>query len=1307
MPSVARSQAYCCGAGRDVAVLRPTPQPSIHPSQTQGRHITTPLEYESALRMVHPFVEDDYDSVASGTTKDSEEDEDVIYDVDKVLAEESDFEDSGETRYLISWADYSIDRATWEPKDHIETVSVLKEWAERKRRLRRGEEKPFDLDAWIAIKETLAEEKLERARRRKLKRRRRGQPVSDSSDESSEDPTTDVAASSKRKRPPPVPYDSDDEELYTAASPPKSQKRVKAPIVRRKGVARVTSSARRFPSSSDEETVQPATQASVPDSDLNSLFDEGSQPICPDLDGTTASAAKANPTAPLMRPPISGPKRVQPQTPTPSTLSEKAKLPSRPVVNSAVGTAKRTNTKDNASKHAATKLRKQRARVNGDTPKDSDGPKFRSLAEQNRFQKYGRNEPAPDPSALAFLDPRSGKILPPLPKAAPAPMPLAISRSLDSSYSAYGRGRSPPRVERRRSVTPPTPEPVQAPPPEAPTERPVPPVSNVAPSGRIRTVVCWHWLRGQCRATAETCEYLHGGTEPMSVQPQSGAAPWAVDTLPSVPSTAMWAPPVVASGPSSETSCFYWLRGRCTKPPEQCDFAHRFTDSFPKLLIQYPDVLQRLTANKNTTCGDWAKTRCPHPDDQCMCAWAHHFTGTVSAPPPTHQGPPATSLRDQPPDPMSPVMTWSPSTGRSIALPSRAAGIAPQTATGTIDPTAGALVTEPPTLIRPSPSDPGKSSCFFWQQGSCNKPSGECVFAHYPTGVIANPPPGYRGPANVAPFLSTSPPFMKSVDFGQPAIGRPLHDAEHAATHLASAPSKAGPGGDRNVHFQLPTDQTPYAKDDVANGPGTLPAVLEVRSKVATGAVTLHAKLHVSSVSKVEQLSHPIQNGICLMLDRMVTAKDVQAYLPGLVENSVQWPAGLIVPLETSRSATDTLAEACKLHASGLVSMQDAFTLLIYPARDDEQWRFLGKPDLPHGLNAPLRFQYLPPMVGVNSKQIADGEAIPNSIRERASVLATRAILGIDAEKLLVERKGKKADTAVFLAWPQEHEAELQTWVKCFQDLNCKVYHSGTPDAWHYYRTTYKSFVILVHVDTPLWEIPTLYAMLQHGSTRVFSIGLQQSALQSIDEPAVYGCQRLLPMGRVIFITDDVFANHPEKASSVINQFLENNRVKPFGGENDKIAARPGVKEWLRLMAISRAAKQGGQDDRWLRLYYDICRLCPPDDEDPYNPPNPAPQSHLISAPPEELPSLAGLWEQDPQRATDSMVEWFVGWSVLNASRFRKFVVCHEPQSGAVVTDENGKAVYHVEPDPRGWARRWQHIGVLRPDQIVEPKGGK
>ncbi|KAK3067818.1 hypothetical protein LTR53_015080 [Teratosphaeriaceae sp. CCFEE 6253] len=1298
--------------------------------------------------MVQPFVEDDYDSVASDTTKDSEEDEDVIYDVDKVLAEDSDFEGSGETRYLISWADYSIDRATWEPKDHIETISVLKEWAERKRRLRSGEEKPFDLDAWIAIKETLAEEKLERARRRKLKRRRRGQPVSDSSDESSEDPTTDVAASSKRKRPPPVPYDSDDEELYTAASPPKSQKGVKAPIVRRKGVARVMSSARRFPSSSDEETVQPATQASVPDSDLNSLFDEGSQPIYPDLDGTTASAAKANPTAPLMRPPISGPKRVQPQTPTPSTLSEKAKLPSRPVVNSAVGTAKRTNTKDNASNHAATKLRKQRARVNGETPKDSDGPKFRSLAEQNRFQKYGRNEPAPDPSALAFLDPRSGKILPPVSKAAPTPMPLAISRSLDSSYSAYGRGRAPPRVERRRSVTPPTPEPVQAPPPEAPTERPVPPVSNVAPSGRIRTVVCWHWLRGQCRATAETCEYLHGGTDPTSAQPQSGPAPWVVDTLSSVPSTAMWAPPPVASGPSAETSCFYWLRGRCTKPPEQCDFAHRFTDSFPKLLIQHPDILQRITANKNITCGDWAKSRCPHPDDQCMfahryvdgpstqprnmglsdragvalsggddrasvtcffwnqgncsrgerCAWAHLFTGTVSAPPPTHQGSPATSLRDQPPDPMSPVMTWSPSTGRSIALPSRAAGNAPPTATGTIDPTAGALVNEPPTLIRPSPSDPGKSTCFFWQQGSCNKPSGECVFAHYPTGVIANPPPGYRGTANVAPLLSTSPPFMKSVDFGQPAIGRPLHDAEHAATHLASAPSKAGPGGDRNVRFQLPMNKTPYANDDGGNGPGTLSAVLEVRSKVATGAVTVHAKLHVSSVSKVEQLSHPIQNVVYLMADRMMTAKDVQAYLPGLFESSARWPAGLIIPLEEYRSTADTLAEACKLHASGLVSMHDAFTLLIYPTRDDEQWRFLRKPDLSHGRNAPLRVLYLPPLVGVNSKQISNGEATPYSIGERASVLATRAVLGVDAEKLLIEKKDRKADTAVFLAWPQEHEAELQTLVKCFQDLDCKVYYSGTPGAWQYYRTSYKSFVIL---------IPKLYAMLQHGSTRLFSIGLQPPALQSIDEPAVYGCQRLLPMGRVIFITDDVFANHTEKASNVINQFLENNKVKPFGGENDKIAARPGVKEWLRLMAISRAAKQGGQDDRWLRLYYDICRLCPPDDEDPYNPPNPAPQSHLISAPPEELPSLAGLWEQDPQRATDSMVEWFVGWSVLNASRFRKFVVCHEPQSGAVVTDENGKAVYHVEPDPRGWARRWQHIGVLRPDQIVEPKGGK
>ena len=197
-------------------------------------------------------------------------------------------------------------------------------------------------------------------------------------------------------------------------------------------------------------------------------------------------------------------------------------------------------------------------------------------------------------------------------------------------------------------------------------------------------------------------------------------------------------------------------------------------------------------------------------------------------------------------------------------------------------------------------------------------------------------------------------------------------------------------------------------------------------------------------------------------------------------------------------------------------------------------------------------------------------------------------------------------------------------------------------------------------------------------------------------------------MGTCTFITDDVFVHHPEKASDIIRQFIKDDkeRRQTAGAQSNKIAARPGIKDWLQALAMERS-ERGRPDDRWLQLYHAICELCPPDYEDPYDPPNPAPQSLLVSFPPEELPSFLGLWEQDPEKATDVMVEWFAGWSVLNAKVFRKFVVCHEPQRGAVVTDENGRSKYHIEADPRGWARKWQHLAVLGPDQVMRPKGAR
>ncbi|KAK0965534.1 hypothetical protein LTS01_018254 [Friedmanniomyces endolithicus] len=1172
-----------------------------------------------------PFIEEvDEDSVASDTTQDSEQ-EDDNYGVDEILAEDRDSEDAGGgIRYLLKWTGYPLMRSTWEPAAHIHTDLVIKQWEEQKRRIRLGEVEAFNLEDWHAKKNRLGEEKLERVGRRKAKRRRRGLVVS--SDEEYQDDGADGGRSPNRKRLPRL--DSDDEEVIDAGQSVKRQRRVKAAPVKRKGIARKVSSVRKQVDTSSEDEAEAAVP-NTQDSDLNSLFEEVSQPIYPDIELSTKprpvpnSKAATPVRAPVRDPPTSAPK--------PSILH--AQQGSR--AENAVGTATRTKDQNVFAHFPDTdRKRRQRTRVSGETRKDSADPKFTKLSIQNRYQNYGKNEPAPDINALSMIDPKTGKIEAPKITSASAAIP-----------DVYGRRRSPPRTGRQRSLTPPPP-----PPPPPPADHQLSGSDpTIGPSGRKRTKECWDWRYATCRATAETCNYAHYNVDRNDTLPKFVPENPSIDsqTAGDIANATGMQPPYYWTPPSGDwvsrkqTTRYYWLLKGCTKLEDECEFTHRFTGHFPNKALQNPDLMRRVTEMKNTACRDWAMgNMCSLPEDQCK--YAHRYTGAGAGPP------------------------------------------------GIIEQRVAAPTTSWPGGSRP------KKTCFFWKNTRCGKGEG-CPYAHYDTGVVANPPPGFRFPdSEDASRLQYNPtsPLMESMIGAEPSMMIPFRAAEATTTPIIEAPQTMESTADRTVRFQLPQSEAPPAVIYNHRNSQITPATIEVRCGSAAApdnVKVVAADLHVSGASMFERLFYPIRKGVYLMPDSMITAKDVQTYMAGLLQESAQWPAGSMVPAEASRLEADAVVECCKLHASGLVAMQDKYTLLLYPAYDDE-WRFVERPDAPMVPNAPLRFLFMPPMKGRSVKRVT---ATPSPLqRAPVTAIVAKDILGIDARKLLIEKDGKPPDTSVFLAWPQEHDAELEILVKTFQELSCKVYHSGTPGAWQNFRRRYyKSCLILVHPDTPLWEIPRLHSILLNGGVRVFSIGLQRTA-----SPSLYGCERLFPIGKVTFITDDVFVNHPEQASQIIQLFLDTNKAKPPGGENDKIAARPGVKDWLRHLATERT--RDGNDKRWLRLYYDICQLCPPQDEDLYDLPNPSPTSHLVSLPPREMPSSVGLWERDPEAATDAMVEWFAGWSVLNASQYRKFLVCFESEKATMVMDENGQAMYRVVADPRGWAKSWQHIDVQRPEQL-------
>lgn len=81
-----------------------------------------------------------------------------------------------------------------------------------------------------------------------------------------------------------------------------------------------------------------------------------------------------------------------------------------------------------------------------------------------------------------------------------------------------------------------------------------------------------------------------------------------------------------------------------------------------------------------------------------------------------------------------------------------------------------------------------------------------------------------------------------------------------------------------------------------------------------------------------------------------------------------------------------------------------------------------------------------------------------------------------------------------------------------------------------------------------------------------------------------------------------------------------------------------------------------------------------------------------------------GMWDQDETKATDMMVEWFAGWSLLNLDKFRAFRVCYEAEEGQLVVDANGRSLYQTTVDPRGWTKKYQHISVVTPGQLLRKK---
>ena len=484
-----------------------------------------------------------------------------------------------------------------------------------------------------------------------------------------------------------------------------------------------------------------------------------------------------------------------------------------------------------------------------------------------------------------------------------------------------------------------------------------------------------------------------------------------------------------------------------------------------------------------------------------------------------------------------------------------------------------------------------------------------------------------------------------------------------------------------------------------------VPALFEVITEAASESLKIEAQLAMTKSSIFRALARSATTKVHLKFDQIVLATDFQKFVPDFLPPGTEWPAGFVTaPVEFSRTLT-TLAEFMKLRAAGFVYRDEEFTMILFPRGADE-WKFLDDPAF-GSQDELLRFRIGPPIRESEEEPEPDLEEMIASLDLQGAVVAGE-LAGLDATLF----QSNKGEQAAFIMMPDSHVVESDLLIKYFHGIKFKVYHSSTPGAWSYFLQHYwRSGTVILHPDIGIWRIPELHSTLakSQAGIRFFALGFQRDYDDPEFPDPTYTCWRMLPHGRATLITDEVFVYYPQKAITILSMYLRNHKEKPPGGETNKIFARPGLKRWL-LKLVEDLPDDGDKDylHNLVQLVNLVEELCPMEVCDPWKPYNPLKTAYLVS----ESVSDDGweeyddIWQRDHGKGTNELVEWFAYWTgKLNPHEFRRINVCYEPRPDdfeGSATDGDGVDGPRAKLDPQDWAKRYQHLGVLLPEEVVK-----
>lgn len=618
------------------------------------------------------------------------------------------------------------------------------------------------------------------------------------------------------------------------------------------------------------------------------------------------------------------------------------------------------------------------------------------------------------------------------------------------------------------------------------------------------------------------------------------------------------------------------------------------------------------------------------------------------------------------------------------------------------------------------------ATCLHWLlRGSCYKSADECLGAHRVTNFFLQPGQGmvptrdWNGPVTCRLWHYKSCPFESAQDC------KYLHERTRLISGLDNGPpephpedvdmtSETGLPGPVNepsnspsppprsprrdeiqssvLTFRIPHVTTIEPQDSMKLGSGmtssdqSLVATLSLHTNNSSPS-QLNVKMKPRTQQGIHNLKRLFGSTKHLYLDVEFSCLSYGLKNHLTFDNSdVSGDVYHIVGSESS-SIHNSFLNTLRMHAAIAVCLTQHFVMLLYPPGDE--WHHLRSLS-PHRSDATFHFLILvnPTLISMlhNQPKIAMPVHPSLQLKHIKSQGDAKVMSAHDLKRLFADVNGKVHDKTVFLVFHPRHMASALDITKQLLSHDVKVWHSITPGSWQSFANQQVTGAIVFLFDyLPFHRIPKLMHKAD-TSCNCFQLTFTDSASLLPLTPPPDNVQhlntsltRLFPYGKVVFIMDDIFENHPTEVARVIQHIVK--KSTRDGKLSYKIIGRPKLERWISEFVASnhRAGRTISKSDRTLLdLRTTIHEYIVADPFDEFSTASNASPASLFYWLPFEL---GEDYSRDASLVANLFVKFFANWSITFAKDYRKFSVL-------TMTDERTRDQ---------WEETFMHLDFVTP----------